>query len=270
MNCLELVTVYSKTDLTTLWNIVRERFPEQAVLFQTNTEGGSVLKIKRQYLSAFSMIFSMWMHQNFYRSELENIFLQYDLLTEEERECIFKIVIEKIKAERTEMAKLLQEKVLDILADGDYFNLEGFIIFGIQEYCEQLEYVVEDCFDAYFSEQDYLEFLDLLRYFIEIEEYRFGHLLVLAQQDGKYQYYDESMQNITRQCLSRFLSEFKDEYADPDDCLITILILLLPEKISLYGAENIANPKFLETLKNIFGNRFNIFEGREVFAKKKL
>ena len=140
----------------------------------------------------------------------------------------------------------------------------------MQEYWEKMEIIVEECIDSYLSEQDYLEFLELLKCYIAIEEYRFGHLYVIAQPDGKYQYYDHDLNNITTKCLERFLIECEDYNADPDDCLITILILLLPERITIYGAEEISNKKFLNTLKNIFESRLEIQKGTGVFIKNKL
>ncbi len=271
MNRLEQVTVESKIDLSTLWDIVKKRFPNQTVWYQKN-KNSNILMINTQYCDVFSQIFALWLHQQFYIAELKKIVNEYEMITPPEKEHIFSIAKEKICKEQGVLSKILQEKILAVFANSHDLKLEGFFNFCMQEYWEELEIIVEECLDDYLSEQDYLEFLDLLQYYIAVEEYRFGHLTVVAQSDGKYQYYDENIRNITAECLGKFLMEYEDEDADPDpdDCLITILILLLPEKITLYGIESMNNKKFLKTLKNIFGNRLVLQRGIDVFIKKNL
>ncbi len=269
MNRLEQVTVESKIDLSTLWDIVKKRFPNQTVSYQKN-KNNHVLMINTQYCDAFSQIFALWLHQQIYLSELNKIINEYEMITLPEKEHIFLVAQDEICKDQGALSKILQEKILAVFATSLDLKLEGFFNFCMQEYWEELENIVEECLDNYLSEQDYLEFLDLLQYYIAVEEYRFGHLTVVAQPDGKYQYYDENIKNITAECLGKFLMEYEDEAADPDDCLITILILLLPEKITLYGIEFMNNKKFLKTLKNIFGNRLVLQRGIDVFIKKNL
>ena len=269
MKCLEQITIVAKSNLSTLWDIVKKRFPCQTVYYKPG-KNNNTLNIKYSYRSVFSQILALWLHQNRYEAVLQKMVDEYEIISMAEKEYIFLSAKKRVEEEHDRFSKILQGKILCALQNNHSLNLEGFFHFCMQEYWEEMEIIVEECIDSYLSEQDYLEFLDLLKYYIAVEEYRFGHLFVVAQADGKYQYYDEDSKNITTECLGRFLLECEDYDADPDDCLITILILLLPKRITIYGAEKISNKKFLNTLQNIFENRIEIQKGTEFFVKNNL
>ena len=119
---------------------------------------------------------------------------------------------------------------------------------------------MEEVLEEYFIKKEYADFLDLLHYFADVEERGFGKLDIITTNDGKYRFYDESRIDITDSCVRIFNREFNDQNITENDFLISILILLLPEEISIYGAENIINKNILKTLKFIFENRIYIYD----------
>ena len=95
---------------------------------------------------------------------------------------------------------------------------------------------MEEALEEYFIKKEYADFLDLLHYFADVEERGFGKLDIITTNDGKYRFYDENRIDITDSCVRIFNREFNDKNITENDFLISILILLLPEEISIYGA----------------------------------
>ncbi len=267
---MENLTVRSKEDLSSLWNIVKDCFPQQTAWMQKNKFGDNVLMIKKQYMEQFCRIISGWLHEKIYREELKKALLDFRMLYQEEQETIFLAIVKQVQENQENIVLSIIDKFLTMFKISPQIELEGFMNFCLQEYREELEDVIEECLETYLSERDYFEFLELLRYFVQVEENHFGHLIVVAQPCGDYLYYNEELQNITKQCKEDFMHEYEDEEAMPDDCLITILVLMLPEQISIFGIENISNRKFLKTLQNVFEERVNFFQGTDIFVNKKM
>ncbi len=267
MKCLESLTVHSKEELSSLWNIVKDRFPSQSVWMQKSLDGDYTLAIKKQYIEQFYIVFSKWLHQRFCPVELKKTLLEYHMLSSEEKEIVFQSALKKANEFQEEMIFLIRNQLQIMLEIYGNLKLEGFLCFCMQNYREKLEEIVEDCLEAYLSQQEYLEFLELLSYYVEIEEYRFGHLIAIAQDDGSYCCYDENLHNITQRCTEQFYLECHDKKPEPDDFFITILILMLPERVSIYGVENIHNRKFLNTLRCIFKERVSFYHGKDVFLE---
>ncbi len=267
---MDALILHSKRELSSLWNIVKDRFPSQAIWMQKNRDGNYTLAISKHYFEQFKRIFARWFHQKICDTEIEKVLSNYHYLSQMEKEEIISIAKNEVEEAQEEFIFFIEYKLNNLVENSAKINLEGFIVFGMQEYRKKLEDIVEECLEIYFCEQDYQEFLDLLRYFIAIEEYRFGHLTVVAQPNGSYRYYDEDYHDITLQCMEQFLGEYHDEEAEPNDSFITILILMLPEKISIYGIENIANYKFINTLHSVFESRIKFHHGCNIIPNNKM
>lgn len=252
------VAVYSKKDLSDLIKMSRKRIS----IHGSQKKNRYQCRAYKRDLHEFTNIIAWWIHQKVFYEELRKISLEHEIFTKQEREEILEQCIKEVEKLQREIITLLQNQILRFFRYTEAINLDGFCYFSLEKYKNKINDIFEECAERYMAEQDYLEFLDLLRYFVEVEECRFGTLHIKVQEDGHYQYYNDSMEDITKECMNCFMMEFEDETADPDDCLISILITLLPEKIVLHGAYNMNNKKFLDTLNNIFGNRL-VYSSKE-------
>ncbi len=265
---MDSVSICSRNDLFPLWEIVEDRFPNQSVVAEKKEGANWKIIVDIQYLNEFSKIFSRWLHHQIWRKVLGDIIVESFELTPTEKKNIFISVVDFMEENEEEFVEIIYQKAVIMLNNYKEMKLEGFTSFSIQEYRDKLEEVIEICFEQYLVEKEYREFINLLQYYIEVEGYQFGMLTVVADVDGKYTFFDEYFHNITNQCMQQFVTEFEKEIPEPDDCLITILILLLPEKVMLHGTNNIKNERILKTLKKLFGRRIEFFSETDISIKK--
>lgn len=130
---------------------------------------------------------------------------------------------------------------------------EGFVIFRLKEYENLLEVLTEKIIDDRLKEQEYEEFISLLKYFININESRPELVNILVRAEGVYELFNENGENITKKCIKDFLSE-ENEISEVsfDDLLISMLITYAPRKIIVHCGEKIANRELFSTISKVF------------------
>ena len=268
---MEQVTICSKNDLSELGFLMRNQFSRKHFVFQQKVNGVDSFTLDKKDLPEISGPVADWINKSFCKDKINQILYQkYDILTEDEKFRISLTAVNRLKEENQDLVDMIRDKLLELFEISDRVNLEGFVTFCLQEYQAELEILIDECLDEYLAEQDYLEFLDLLSYFVEVEDCRFGNLSIVAQSDGSYRYYDENSREITRECMEEFMEEFADDEVDHDDLLVSILIILLPERISLFGAEHIRNKNLLKTLQIIFEKRIKLYQHASAFTRQEL
>ncbi len=200
-----------------------------------------------------------WLHETYGEEILFQKLSAYTVgMSSQEVDGVKRLALQEFSREKEAFVRFIKDSLMDLAEVSNFINLDGFTFFGMQEYRKEAAYLLEDCVEAYLSRESYREFLDLLHYFVELEESRLSQLYVVADTNGSYRFYDESYQEITTECEQMFLDEFPeiDEEAEKEnDMLISTLVILVPEKIVLYGIKNVKNKNFLITLQNIFQKR---------------
>lgn len=97
-------------------------------------------------------------------------------------------------------------------------------------------------------EKEYQEFIQLLQYYVDIQEPKYNIINVYLNSDSYHLCKDENGKDIT----TEFLNEFKvDENASNDDILVSSLVRIAPRKIFINNSNNI-NPQVLKTLSDVF------------------
>ena len=72
-------------------------------------------------------------------------------------------------------------RVNEYLDSNSNLFLEGFLRFRLKDYFLELELMVEQAVENYLVEREYDEFIDLLRYFVEIQEPKIDEVQVLIK-----------------------------------------------------------------------------------------
>jgi putative sporulation protein YtxC len=137
------------------------------------------------------------------------------------------------------------------------FYLEGFFRFRLKDYFKELETSIERAIDNYLVEQEYNEFLRLLRYFVEIQEPRIDEIHVMIKDKKSFCLLDEERQPISQNQLQGVLAELDDE-VDYDDLLLSALITISPRSIVLHIVNK---TEIVETIINVFRERVKFCEG---------
>ncbi len=159
----------------------------------------------------------------------------------------------------------------DYLREDSDMLLDGFVAFRLKEYESMLENMVERLVDDCITQREYEDFIDLLKYFVSVQEIRPSLAHVVVTIDGRYCIVSEQGENITQRCLSDFVDCSNiPENTNFDDLLISMLITLAPQKIMVHNAENIRNPELFQTIKQVFAGQIAYCTGCEICAVKSM
>jgi hypothetical protein len=99
-----------------------------------------------------------------------------------------------------------------------------------------------------FVDQEYVEFIKLLQYFLEVAEPKYQIVNVYISAVGQHIIRDES-QNIINHEI-----EFDSDYMNYDDYLVSSLIHFNPQTINIYYINDLKS-EIKDTLSQVFGNR---------------
>ncbi len=146
-------------------------------------------------------------------------------------------------------------KVLDYLERHKKLIIEGFINFRLKEYQGNLENVVNSAVDEFLMEKEYLEFIRLLKYFVEIQEPRVQKVQIVFKQNGKFLLLDEVDEPIKHECLDGLVVDLLENEINYEDLLISALITLAPRELLIHKEANGETGEAIKTIENVFGSR---------------
>lgn len=134
------------------------------------------------------------------------------------------------------------------------FDIEGFLRFRAQDYKEQVQKAVTHVVDEYIIEKEYIEFIQLLKHFVDSQTPRMHTLHVGITSKGKFHLYNEEGKIVTNEYMDDLaFGSPGDEYCY-EDMLISALIAVAPRQIVLH----IRYEGYKDTLNTIL----QVFEGR--------
>lgn len=149
------------------------------------------------------------------------------------------------------------KEVNDYLKCSSNLFLEGFIRFRLKNYFREIEESVEKAVDNFLVEQEYYEFIKLLRYFVDIQEPRIDEVHVFFKNQQNFYLLDEEKKPINQQQLQQVLSEFSEDI-EYDDLLLSALITISPRRIVMHVMTEV---EIIETIVNVFQERVTICKG---------
>jgi putative sporulation protein YtxC len=144
-------------------------------------------------------------------------------------------------------------------------DLEGFFRFRLKDYFQELNEAVEKAVSNFVMEKEYLEFLRLLRYFVDVQEPKIDEVHVLFQTKQDFFILDEALQPIKPGQLEGMLAQL-DQEIEYEDWLLSALITLAPRRIILHI---ICPVEVVEIIINVFQHRATICGGCELCGKKR-
>lgn len=131
--------------------------------------------------------------------------------------------------------------------------LDGLVRFRLKEYMNILDSIVESCVNSYIIEKEYLEFINLLKFYIDsktssnttLHLIYFNQESILLDNEKNVIKFDSDISN------AKYLSDIT--FSSNDYCLNTLLNIL-PKKLYIHLLDE-KEDEFISTLKTIFGKR---------------
>lgn len=163
----------------------------------------------------------------------------------------------------------VMQKILDYLDLNRELILEGFINFRLKEYQNELEGIVNSAVDEFLLEKEYMEFIRLLRYFVDIQEPRVDRVNIVFRQNGKFSLLDDDHKPIQHESLDGLMVDLMEKEINYDDLLISALITLAPREVELHVEKNTTASDTMKTIENVFGKRILYCKGCSLCNEEK-
>lgn len=147
---------------------------------------------------------------------------------------------------------IMEEEIYDFLKENNHFNLNGFICFRLKDYGLKLRIIVEQTIDDFLLGQEYREFIHLLQDFMDEQNYSLEKIHIIYKLDGDFQLYDKNYQIIKEDYLNGVKLELVGGNVQYEEILISTLLTLLPQKVTIHSQGVIFPSHTLMMLENIF------------------
>lgn len=160
---------------------------------------------------------------------------EYRTLSLEDRQKIIDLTLKKegdlLPTPADRHARIVR-KLVDYLKYSNTIIVEGFVRFRLQDYRRELQEAVGRAANDVEGEKEYLEFIQLLRYFVSLQEPQWSQIQVLLDSNGSFQLLDEQSRPLR-------LGNFWDGFGPHDDLthadlLVSALVCMAPATIILH------------------------------------
>lgn len=235
-------------------------FQEKSVEYTKDETYGHLLKKVHCYYLANALAKTVLQHWE--KKHIQKMLRKQSGLTKEERlRLTGKILTYLEQGEgmgdaavyRVNRQTVLVSQILKDLDQNSIFDLEGFLSFRAQDYKRQVDKVVGYVFDEYVLEKEYVEFIALLKYFVDSQKPRLERLHVGMSSQGGFHLYNDAGVNVTTQYLDDYQLD-KGRELGYEDLLVSALIAVAPRSITLHTCDAEYRDT-LQTIRHVFGDR---------------
>ncbi len=182
----------------------------------------------------------------------------YSYFDQEEQLLIIEHTKPDLQRKAQENFQYMCQGLRDYLAVHNHLVVEGFIRFRMKAYWAFLRDTLDKAVDAYLMDQEYQEFIKLLRYFVELQEPKIGMVNVILHTNGDFKLMDNESNIIHTEYLEGIILEIGNNELDFEDLLISALITVAPSQIILHlHSDNHAT----QTILSIFDERVTLCAG---------
>ena len=150
---------------------------------------------------------------------------------------------------------LIKQNILEYLNEHLELDIHGFINFRLAPYKKMLSELIQKVIEDLKVQQEYKEFINMLRFFVETQKNRSDKIHIVFEKNGEYTLFDENNKDITEQCFSEFNETKEQNNLNNEDVLISSLITLAPKKVFLHFETENFNKKIVHTIEQIFANK---------------
>ncbi|MHB8156780.1 MAG: putative sporulation protein YtxC [Desulfocucumaceae bacterium] len=162
----------------------------------------------------------------------------------------------KIRKKRKILAKLKE-----FLSNYNQIVVDGFIRFRLKDYIKELQEAADKAVDDFLMDKEYQEFIQLLKYFVDIQDSHTDLVNVVMKPNGSFMLYDGQHKVVNSSYLEDFIIELIESEINYEDLLISALITIAPREIVFHSGKAEGTPNTIETIKSIFSDRVTLCRG---------
>lgn len=159
--------------------------------------------------------------------------------------------------------------VLDYIKQNKSLILDGFVNFRMQNYMKNLDYIIDISVNKYLIEKEYNEFVNILKLYVSMTPYN-SPLVHLIYHSSESILLDNNLNIIPVEdeiFKAKYLSDIS---FSSNDYALNTLLNLTPKKLIIHMIDDEQSDEFINTLKLIFENRYEICNDCNICSTFKL
>ncbi|MFZ3372603.1 MAG: putative sporulation protein YtxC [Desulfitobacteriaceae bacterium] len=170
------------------------------------------------------------------------------------------------KSYREHRKASLLTQILVCLENNSFFDVEGFLRFRARAYRLEVDKALSYTVDEYMLQKEYLEFIELLKHFLDTQIPRIDTLHVGISSKGKFHLFNDQGEKVTGQFLENYTLDGDGSEFSYEDLLISSLIAVAPRQVVLHICFD-GYRDTLETVRKVFKDRVSYCSGCAICDK---
>ena len=147
------------------------------------------------------------------------------------------------------------DKITRCIEENNEINISGFLTFRTKELNEDLESIVDKVVEEYMVEKEYNEFINLLKYFVDVQESKVDEVNILIEKDGNYYLRDEEGNNLVENMMVELPDIKFDTIENQEELIISTMISSAPKKVIIHCVKHCKNKELIQTISKVFTDK---------------
>lgn len=156
----------------------------------------------------------------------------------------------------------MNDEICDYLMEHNSLLIDGYIRFRLRDYLYVIDISIEKAILNLETEKEYMEFLNMLHYFVDVQEPKYELVNVILR-DEDYLILDMDNNIIEDGLLNDMENELIYEEINKTDLLISSLIVISPNRLIIHIKEIEKEQQLIEIISEIFRDRVSYCQGCE-------
>lgn len=180
----------------------------------------------------------------------------YSDLYKDDEDKIYTQSLDVFRKKEAIIKESIFHRVIQYIGNDNHINIDGFVRFRMKELLGYISNIVDIALEEYLMKKDYDEFINVLKYFIEVQDRKIDTLKVYIKKDNSFILCDKNDKIIENENDEELINMFIKENLNYEDFLISTLLSLCPDEILIYNTSNSNTSKeIVDTIKAIFAGR---------------
>ncbi|WP_297519211.1 putative sporulation protein YtxC [uncultured Clostridium sp.] len=158
----------------------------------------------------------------------------------------------------------IENIINEFIREDSFINIEGFIRFRLKPIRPIIEDIIDKVVEDYMVEKEYNEFINLLKYFVDIQDSKLDVVNIYIKEDGHYSIKDIEGKDLFKIFVNELVESKDATNINSEDVIISGLITNAPKCIHIYGREFCIHEEFLKTITSVFRERVDFVENKNI------
>ena len=182
----------------------------------------------------------------------------YTNINDNEKESVYLEALGLLEKKQNLIKETIYNKISDLIVENENLNLDldGFFKFRMKDFVSYISIISDIALEEHLIKRDRKEFLDALKYFIDIQEEKMDLLRITITKQGYFVLSNENGDEIKNLNNEEIKNIAMEENLNNEEMLISAIMTLCPKKIEILDKLN------NEKTKNIKEVVSSLFEGK--------